>query len=194
MRADAVRNRATILATARSLIADLGPDVAMEDIASKAGVAVGTLYRHFPSKDDLVAAVMGDYIAGIATRIDAALNRARGGASPGQQIITLLQEIIDDTATLFAIKSLTAATTPDRAAEHAATDALSVLIDLARTADQVAADLTVADVYLVLSTAPTNVPRETRARWLDLVVHGLINPTVAGLAKTNEAGHPENET
>lgn len=188
MRADARRNRAMILDTARTLIAELGPDVAMEDISSKAGVAVGTLYRHFPSKDDLVAAVMGDYIDGIATRIDAALHRARGGASPGQELVILLGEIIDDTATLFAIKSVTATTTLDSAAEHAATDAFGDLLNLARTARQVADDITVADVYLVLSTAPTNLPRKARARWLDLVVHGLINPTVAGLAKVTWIG------
>src|SRR5580693_186988 len=57
VRADAARNQAGILRAARSLIRAHGPDVGMDEIAREAGVAVGTLYRHFPAKSDLVAAI-----------------------------------------------------------------------------------------------------------------------------------------
>ena len=82
MRADALRNRTTILDTARALIAEVGPEASMEEIATRAGVAVGTLYRHFPGKDELVAAVMAASVDGIAIKINAALRRAQAGASP----------------------------------------------------------------------------------------------------------------
>ena len=57
LRADARRNRERVLAAGRKLFAQHGKDAQMEDIASAAKVGVGTVYRHFPTKDDLVAAL-----------------------------------------------------------------------------------------------------------------------------------------
>jgi AcrR family transcriptional regulator len=54
LRADARRNRERILAAAKDLFAELGSDTQMDDIARAAGVGVGTVYRHFPTKDVLV--------------------------------------------------------------------------------------------------------------------------------------------
>jgi AcrR family transcriptional regulator len=57
-RSDAVRNRARILAAARKVFARDGQEAQMDDIARRAGVGVGTLYRHFPTKTELVAAAV----------------------------------------------------------------------------------------------------------------------------------------
>jgi AcrR family transcriptional regulator len=57
MRADARRNRDKLVATAHQLFTENGTDVALEAVAQKAGVGVGTLYRHFPTRDALVEAV-----------------------------------------------------------------------------------------------------------------------------------------
>jgi AcrR family transcriptional regulator len=57
MRADARRNRDKLVATALQLFTENGTDVALEAVAQKAGVGVGTLYRHFPTRDALVEAV-----------------------------------------------------------------------------------------------------------------------------------------
>jgi AcrR family transcriptional regulator len=56
LRVDAERNRQRILATARELFAEQGLEVPMEDIAHRAGVGVGTLYRRYPTRADLIAA------------------------------------------------------------------------------------------------------------------------------------------
>jgi AcrR family transcriptional regulator len=56
MRADAQRNRDKLLATAVDLFASSGHDVSLEAIAKKAGVGIGTLYRHFPTREALVEA------------------------------------------------------------------------------------------------------------------------------------------
>lgn len=58
MRADAQRNRAKILDAAEAVFAELGPAGSTEEVARRAGVAVGTVFRHFPTKDDLLAAIM----------------------------------------------------------------------------------------------------------------------------------------
>jgi AcrR family transcriptional regulator len=57
MRADAVRNRHRILESAAAALAESGPDVALEEIAARAGVGIGTLYRHFPDRSALLVAV-----------------------------------------------------------------------------------------------------------------------------------------
>lgn len=57
MRADARRNRERILEIARAQFAEYGLEAQMDDIAREAGVGVGTVYRHFPTKDDLVRAL-----------------------------------------------------------------------------------------------------------------------------------------
>lgn len=57
LRVDAARNRTRILAAARDLFATHGPNVPMETIAQHADVGIGTLYRRFPHRSDLVCAV-----------------------------------------------------------------------------------------------------------------------------------------
>ena len=59
-RSDARRNRARILAAARAAFAEQGPDASLEGIARSAGVGIGTLYRHFPNRQELVEAVFQD--------------------------------------------------------------------------------------------------------------------------------------
>jgi AcrR family transcriptional regulator len=56
-RVDAARNFDAILAAARSLFAEEGTDVLLADVARRAGVGAATLYRHFPTRDDLAEAV-----------------------------------------------------------------------------------------------------------------------------------------
>jgi AcrR family transcriptional regulator len=58
LRADAQRNRDKIVAAARDAFSELGLDAQMEDVARRAGVGVGTVYRHFPTKDALVRALV----------------------------------------------------------------------------------------------------------------------------------------
>ena len=57
MRADARRNYETLLAAARELFLEQGSDAPLDEVAKRAGVGAGTLYRHFPSRTDLLAAV-----------------------------------------------------------------------------------------------------------------------------------------
>jgi AcrR family transcriptional regulator len=60
LRADARRNREKVLAAARDAFAAKGLEVGMEDVAARAGVGVGTIYRHFPTKDALLEALWAD--------------------------------------------------------------------------------------------------------------------------------------
>lgn len=60
LRQDAQRNRTALLAAAKAAFAEEGLDAALEGIARRAGVAIGTLYRHFPTRMEMVAAIFAD--------------------------------------------------------------------------------------------------------------------------------------
>src|SRR5688500_3966640 len=74
LRADAQRNRARILDVAAGTFAELGPGAVMEEIARRAGVGVGTLYRHFPTKDALIGELVADQFRRFNARAVAALD------------------------------------------------------------------------------------------------------------------------
>jgi AcrR family transcriptional regulator len=73
LRADARRNRDQIIAAARTIFAEQGPDVPMEEIARVAAVGVGTLYRRFPDRDALISAVARDNFGRVLTEARAAI-------------------------------------------------------------------------------------------------------------------------
>lgn len=73
LRADAERNRLHILQAAAEAFADGGLDVPVAEIARRAGVGPGTLFRRFPTKDDLVIAILEQRIQDICALLDAAL-------------------------------------------------------------------------------------------------------------------------
>src|SRR5947209_14469839 len=68
LRADARRNREAVIAAAKQLFADRGLDAQMPDVAKAANVGVGTVYRHFPTKDHLIAALAADRFERLATK------------------------------------------------------------------------------------------------------------------------------
>ena len=73
MRADAKRNRDRIVEVARVVFRERGYDASLDDIAKKAGVGPGTLYRHFPTRDALLDAVMQAWVDGVTEATDKAL-------------------------------------------------------------------------------------------------------------------------
>lgn len=90
MRADARRNRDRIIATAAEAFAARGPDAYLEDIARDAGVGIGTLYRHFPTRDALFVAVHRAEITRVAERAGELL----GQHPPGRALELWLGEFL----------------------------------------------------------------------------------------------------
>lgn len=87
-RADAVRNRAKILEAAARVFAERGAAASTEQVAAEAGVAVGTIFRHFPTKSDLLAAIMKDTLAGLAERM----------AAPDATLFTVFEALVAEAA------------------------------------------------------------------------------------------------
>jgi AcrR family transcriptional regulator len=92
LRADARRNREQIIEAARDLFVRHGPDVPMEEIARTAGVGVGTLYRRFPDRDELIKAVSLDNferLAEVASRVET------DEPDPANALMTLLYTSVE---------------------------------------------------------------------------------------------------
>jgi AcrR family transcriptional regulator len=91
VRADARRNRELVLRTTSDMFADEGMAVSLIRIAERAGVGAGTVYRHFPSKEELVEAVLAELVS----TFTAAADRWAERAEPGDALIGFLTEVIE---------------------------------------------------------------------------------------------------
>jgi AcrR family transcriptional regulator len=194
VRADARRNRERIQAAARDLVAAAGVDATMEDIARRAGVAVGTLYRHFPAKEDLLAAVVDDSVDQLAGLAEAGLAQVDAGAPPGPVVRELFRSVAaryaDDRALKAAAGRLglgadlgahlaaeLAAAGPGSVVQRAMA-ALTTLLERAVAAGEMRADVTLDDVVMMLDGVPgREVPEAMRARYVDIVIAGLTART-----------------
>ncbi len=79
LRADARQNHARLITAATAAFAERGADAPLEDIARRAGVGIGTLYRHFPTRTDLQAAVFRSQVGAVCGEGDALLENAPPG-------------------------------------------------------------------------------------------------------------------
>jgi len=178
-RADAVRNRTSILNAAREQITAYGPDVGMDQIASAAGLAVGTLYRHFPTKTDLVAAVVGEFVKHVADHSETAVGRLHDGSPAFVELAGLLREIVMATATNQAVKAaadMLNADIDDSADVQRAHVAVQTLVTAAKAEGDVRDDLAIDDFYLLVSNAPANQTQAAMQRWVDLILFGIAGP------------------
>ena len=91
MRADAQRNYDRIIETARQVFREQGYDASLDLIAKKAGVGPGTLYRHFPSRDDLIDAVMQVWVDHVEQTAAKALTHEGG---PREVLMNWFEEYV----------------------------------------------------------------------------------------------------
>ena len=177
-RADAVRNRTSILEAAKQLVAEQGADVAMGEIARAAGVAVGTLYRHFPNKADLLAAVVNEYVEALADDAQGAWERVEAGRSDvDQELLGFLERALELIARSHSAKSVAQALGAEveyAEPESRATEALGRLIEAGRSSGRLRCDLTVSDLYILMVFYPGDDSAEVRRRWLELIRPGLL--------------------
>src|ERR1044071_7209479 len=75
MRADAQRNRERLIEAAREVFREQGYDASLDEVAKRAGVGAGTLYRHFPSRDVLMDAIMQSWVDRVNDAVDKVLVR-----------------------------------------------------------------------------------------------------------------------
>jgi AcrR family transcriptional regulator len=155
LRADAARNRARVLEVAYDTFAAEGLSVPIDEIARRAGVGAGTVYRHFPTKDDLYRAVVQDRITHIIDGGRALL----GSGDPGDALFTFLRSMVLEwgatdqglTEALAGVGIDIATALPD--VETGFLDMLGDLLRAGQKAGTVRSDLAVRDVKALLTGA-----------------------------------------
>lgn len=177
IRADAARNRASLLAAAEEESAERGLSASVADIARRAGVAKGTVFRHFPTKEDLIASIVSGHVAVLAE----AAQRLADPPDAGAALLEFLT-IAADQRQRHDLTFLQSASDGDpwvtevRDALHTH---LGVLVDRARTSGAIRADITEADVFLMMC-APIHIVENLSAptpllwqRYLAIIFDGL---------------------
>lgn len=105
LRSDARRNRERLVASARELFSRSGPDVPVEEITQHAGLGMGTLYRHFPTKEELIDAVLEDAFA----ELEAAAGEAAAAENPWSGFAGFIERVFSLHAANRGLKDVLAA-------------------------------------------------------------------------------------
>jgi AcrR family transcriptional regulator len=184
MRADAVRNREAILEAARKLFAAQGMDTQMDEIAAAAKVGVGTVYRHFPNKEDLLDALVAKRFEILAGRAREAVAEAKEG-DPW----TAFRSFIEFSAEFQATDRAHAQSLSSRsermacaAQESGLPDAAAELIGIAQRAGALRKDLAVEDIPALtcsmgsVALAAAEKPRMRWERLLAIWLDGVRAP------------------
>ncbi|MEH0545266.1 helix-turn-helix domain containing protein [Streptomyces sp. B21-105] len=216
LRVDAQRNLEHVLRAAREVFGELGYGAPMEDVARRARVGVGTVYRRFPSKDVLVRRIAEEETSRLTDQARSALGQedepwsalsrflrtsvasGAGRLLPPQVLRVGVAE--DDVAGVEGVPAETARVPQQRSQsgsgelrivnedgttaavdDTGATALLEVvgrLVDRAREAGELRADVSVSDVLLVIATAAPSLPDPAQqaaasARLLDILLEGL---------------------
>jgi len=149
LRSDAQDNRERILDAARALFATAGPDVAMRDVARRAGVGLATVYRRFPTKEALAAEAFADQMRCCHAIIDAGL----ADPDPWRGLRLVIQRICELNTRDKGVTAAVAAAFPTvldlPAARARSLAALAELTRRAKATGRLRADFVVDDVILV---------------------------------------------
>ncbi|HUR01255.1 MAG TPA: helix-turn-helix domain-containing protein [Nonomuraea sp.] len=170
-RADARRNHDAVLAAARKLFAERGVDAPLDDVARLAGVGNATMYRHFPTRQDLIIAVYADEVTELCEEGEALLT----ADSPDDALHEWLGAFVEHVA---GKRDLALALPRDGSAlfgewHEKMLATASALLTRAQDAGEVRADLTVSEL-MTLANAIALTGTGQYARLLGLLRYGTV--------------------
>ena len=158
LRADARRNRDLIVEAARTAFASKGVDAPLEEIAKTVGVGQGTLYRHFPTREDLIAAAIQDDVDQLVRNSDKYAH--------GRDPLMALGKSGSFSVVCGSLESLT-----DR------------ILVRAKEADQIRANVTPEDVFLLANAIAWSLTKtpgtELLDKHIDILLRGIASGTGA---------------
>jgi AcrR family transcriptional regulator len=178
LRADARRNREAIVKAARKVFSDKGQDAQMDDIARRAKVGVGTVYRHFPTKEALLEELVRESFRELAQMWIEALERP----DPWDTFVELMWQSAElhagDRAFTEVIAEAKMAVADQAAGESGLNDSLMALVKRCQAAGTMRTDLTLEDLqslFCGLGAVMARDPGDGRIwrRYLTLMIDGL---------------------
>lgn len=176
MRADARRNRERILIAAGDVFEAGGADAQMDDVARAAGLGVGTVYRHFPTKTELMAALVRRKFERFAATLEAALadHGEDGFAALAATMIENAASLEHDAATRYAMGSGVEVFDSVADAQQPLLDLTAEAIRRGKRAGTLREDLEVRDIPMLMCGVSTSIDRGFDwRRHLELVLDGL---------------------
>jgi len=186
LRADARRNREAVMAAAKKLFADQGLDAQMPDVARRAKVGVGTVYRHFPTKDDLIAALVAERSERLAAKAREALEAEDPWEGVADFIRFAAQIQADDRGLCEVMGSRPEVM--DGAARGAGLPELCErLVERAQLSGQLRPDLTWEDIPMIacglgrITQADVGPAAGRWPRLVEIILDGLRAPGSSGL-------------
>jgi AcrR family transcriptional regulator len=178
-RADGLRNRERLIDVAKRAFAEVGPNVSLEEIARRAEVGIGTLYRHFPTRDDIIAAVYRREV----TQLAGAAKRLLETRPAGEALHEWLRLFVDYIATKKVIAPALASMTGGTSALYESSielmkGAIAELVEKAIAAGDIRPDVEPFDLVQALGSFAMGVSPspgwETRTlRLIDILMDGL---------------------
>lgn len=179
LRADARRNRARVLEAAEEVFAAEGASASTEEIARRAGVGAGTVFRHFPTKD----ALLGAMILGRVRRFAAYADALVAGGNPETALFAFFHRAAEESAAKKSFSELLAggaagADAADRGLPPGLGEKIEALLVRAQDAGAVRGDVRVPEV-VALFVATLRIAEHTkgddglRERTLEILLRGL---------------------
>jgi AcrR family transcriptional regulator len=179
LRSDAERNRRRLLDAAASAFAEHGLDVSVSEIARRAEVGKGTLFRRFPTKEDLIAAIVIDRFSALVAEARALLDSEDAEAALREWMSICVRWQAEDRGLLEAVSGSALDNAGLRAIHAESLDVTGRLLERAQAAGAVRADVTAVDIMLLTGSICEAVSRmhgvlpDLWRRYLDLIVDGL---------------------
>ena len=179
-RADSARNRQLLIDAAKEGFSDVGLDVSLEEIARRAGVGIGTLYRHFPTREAVVEAVYRREVEHLAQ----AVPQLHETAPAGEALHQWMHLFVDYIATkrIIAPSLAAAAAAARKSSLHSTsaeliTSAIATLVKRAIASGDVRKDIDPSDLLRALIGVSYNNPdagwEASARRLIDILMDGL---------------------
>lgn len=184
-RADAVRNRERVVGAAVEALAELGPEVSIDDVAARAGVGRATVYRSFPTKDHLIAAVAVERLRRFEQLATDACDEPDAVAAFRSLLVTIAENNAKDRIMLGALR-LTSEIPELTHARAATSAALDRLMRRAKRQGGLRRDATAEDVRVLFSglthslTAEQQQSPQLWRRYANLIADALSAPAPGG--------------
>ncbi|MFC1406236.1 MULTISPECIES: TetR/AcrR family transcriptional regulator [Streptacidiphilus] len=175
MRADARRNYERLVSAATEAFLENGADASLDDIAKRAGVGPGTLYRHFPARQNLIDAVLDRWMASVLTEAEPLLE----AADPAEALAVWLRRLVSH---VYRFRGLSSALIPPEDKMkgdspgwvlHSTSEQL---LARAQQSGQIRSDVVIKEVMMLVSGvtwACTSGKEVDADRLIDLIMNGL---------------------